>query len=139
MPVAADPAGLAVVRTRLRSWLGGLGAPHELMASVLLAAEEAVNNAIEHGDTASSGRHGPPITLTACRAGDHIDVAVTDPGPWRPSRPSPNPGRGRGLELMEAMMTSVSVEAGAEGTTVTMRVGLASDEGPGTGERGAPR
>jgi anti-sigma regulatory factor (Ser/Thr protein kinase) len=130
LPVAAEPAGLAAFRTRLRSWLGGLGAPHQLTAAVLVAAEEAVNNAIEHADTAAGASREQPITLTASRTGGGIEVAVTDPGPWRSAAAFPERGRGHGLELMRAMMTTVSVETGTEGTIVTMHAPLSAADVP---------
>jgi anti-sigma regulatory factor (Ser/Thr protein kinase) len=142
LPVAADPAGLAAFRARLRSWLAGIGAPHRLMAAVLVAAEEAVNNAIEHGldpaEVPASRGQNPPITLTASRSGDCIDVAVSDPGSWRAPRPNPERGRGHGMALMKAMASAVSVETRAGRTTVRIRAHLDSDDAA-TGGRGEPR
>jgi anti-sigma regulatory factor (Ser/Thr protein kinase) len=135
LPVGADPAGLAALRTRLRSWLTVLETPHRITAAVLVAAEEALNNAIEHGGTGET-REGRPITLTASRTEGWIDVAVSDPGPWREPASPPQRGRGHGLELMEAMMTAVSVETGAEHTTVHMRARLPCRARSATGESG---
>jgi anti-sigma regulatory factor (Ser/Thr protein kinase) len=142
LPVAADPAGLAALRGRLRGWLAGIGAPHRLMAAVLVAAEEAVNNAIEHGldplEVPETTRAGPPITLTASHSGAWIDVAVSDPGPWRAPRPNPPRGRGHGMALMKAMASAVSVETRSGRTTVRIRARLDSDEAT-SGGQGQPR
>jgi len=51
---------------------------------------------------------------------------VEDSGTWLP--PAARPDRGRGLQLMRALMSSVEVEPGPHGTRVTMEKRLLVEE-----------
>jgi len=68
---------------------------------------------------------------------DHgVSIVVSDKGGWREPRES---DRGRGLDLMRALMDEVELEAGDDGTTVRMRrrLGVPSRNGAiGRGRRG---
>jgi anti-sigma regulatory factor (Ser/Thr protein kinase) len=57
---------------------------------------------------------------------------VSDTGGWREPRKT---DRGRGLELMRALMDDVELEAGDDGTTVRMRrkIGVAQPSKTGDG------
>jgi anti-sigma regulatory factor (Ser/Thr protein kinase) len=52
-----------------------------------------------------------------------VVVTVADSGGWREKRDS---DRGRGLDLIRALMDSVDVSPGSDGTVVTMRKRLAA-------------
>ena len=71
--------------------------------------------------------------LNAVRADGEVSITVSDTGGWREPRKT---DRGRGLELMRALMDEVELEAGNAGTTVRMRrkidVGAASKNGDGS-------
>ncbi|MFF5076221.1 SpoIIE family protein phosphatase [Actinoplanes sp. NPDC000266] len=114
----AESARLAPVRSALRGWLSRAGIDPTTAQNVLVAAGEACANAIEHGH-----RHGPAgrIRLIATATADYLRLTVTDSGRWKTPQPAENPHRGRGLSLMRALMTEVTVTTGAAGTVVGLR------------------
>ncbi|HKI27843.1 MAG TPA: SpoIIE family protein phosphatase [Actinomycetota bacterium] len=114
----ADPHELATMRADLRTWLERSGLPTETREDVVLACTEAATNAIEH---AYIGRHGDVLIEAESKDG-MLQVSVTDHGRWR--HPRPDDSRGRGLELVRAVIGDVDVERGEGGTTVRMRVGI---------------
>lgn len=106
--------------TRMRrafgSWLH-CDVPAELIDDLVLAAYEAVANAVEHAYGAHPG--GGPVTLAARRSAEGVVVTVTDEGRWRPVNPSAR--RGHGLSVMR-MLAEVHVASGTQGTVVRFRV-----------------
>ena len=92
---------------------------------LLLAASEAVSNAIEHGSPAEGGtieihvtvqRDGATLVVTdegSGRAEPHIDPSSTPPSPTSP--------RGRGFPIMRSLADDVSVSRVGAGTRVAMR------------------
>ncbi|TFV55893.1 response regulator [Mycobacterium sp. PS03-16] len=107
---------LAGSRSALRSWLSRAGLSPEQAMNVLIAAGEAVANAIEHGH-----RHQPgTVTLRASALVDRLELTITDTGSWKTPRPGADMRRGRGVTLMEGLMDDVSIESGVDGTTVRM-------------------
>ncbi|SNY47067.1 SpoIIE family protein phosphatase [Paractinoplanes atraurantiacus] len=114
----AESTRLAPVRSALRGWLARAGIDPTTAQNVLVAAGEACANAIEHGH-----RHGPAgrIRLIATATADYLRLTVTDSGRWKTPRPAENPHRGRGLTLMRALMTEVTVTTGAAGTVVGLQ------------------
>ena len=121
----ADTAQLRPVRARLRSWLDRCGLSTQLAQDALVAAGEAVANAIEHGHR---DRPGDEITLRAAVTANRLQLTVSDSGRWLPPGPEPAPYRGKGLTLMQAMMDHVSIDAGEDGTTVTMDVRISREQ-----------
>ena len=86
---------------------------HEL----LLAVGEAVTNAVEHayGDLGSGA-----VRVDARLAGvDELAVTVRDEGRWL-SRPS-DPDRGRGTNVMKAVLDDIVVTPSSSGTKVGLR------------------
>ena len=77
----ADVSHLAPTRTALRSWLTRARVDPDQTMDVLIAAGEAVANAIEHGH-----RHSPEgtISLGATALVDRVQLTVTDTGSWKP-------------------------------------------------------
>ena len=80
---------------------------------VLIAAGEAVANAIEHGH-----RDSPEglISVEATVLADQVQLTITDTGSWEP--PAKEPHRGRGIALMRRLMREVSINSDTSGTTV---------------------
>jgi serine phosphatase RsbU (regulator of sigma subunit)/anti-sigma regulatory factor (Ser/Thr protein kinase)/transcriptional regulator with GAF, ATPase, and Fis domain len=104
---------LADIRVRLRNWLSRAGVGAEQIHAVLVAAGEAMANAIEHGHReASSG----VISLRAIAGAAEVGLTITDSGSWR--RPAAEPHRGRGVKLMRALMQEVVINPETGGTTV---------------------
>ena len=117
----ARPTELAPARTALRSWLATVGVSPQLSADVLVAAGEAVANAVEHGHR---DRPDGVITLRAATEGATLRLCICDTGRWKAPDPVPDGRRGRGISLMHALMDDVAVESRADGTTVRMSVNL---------------
>jgi serine phosphatase RsbU (regulator of sigma subunit) len=111
----AHASNLAPTRKALRSWLTRARVSPDESMNVLIAAGEAVANAIEHGH-----RHSPEgtISLGAIALVDQVQVTVTDTGSWKPPRPAANPNRGRGITLMRGLMDDVTINPDTAGTTV---------------------
>jgi anti-sigma regulatory factor (Ser/Thr protein kinase) len=113
----ADVDQLAGSRAALRSWLTRVQVTPEQVHDVLIAAGEAVANAIEHGHR---DRPDGVISLRAIAFADQIRVTIVDTGAWKPPRPAAEPHRGRGVTLMRALMHDVTIESASSGTTVQL-------------------
>jgi len=124
LEVVGDEPSLRAFRGTLRRWLAAAGSAPEEQQDVTMAANEAIQNAIEHGH----GLTRRSVMVTLSRSDDTVEVTVRDEGSWRPPR---DDTRGRGLPLMRALMDSVDVEPGEakRGTVVTMRRVLGRQDG----------
>jgi anti-sigma regulatory factor (Ser/Thr protein kinase) len=82
------------------------------------AVNEAVANAIEHGEASPEGH----ILIRTSSAGDKLCFEVHDWGRFTPtlSAPDPMPERGRGLALMASMVDEVDVKPSGEATVVRL-------------------
>jgi len=111
---------LAMIRHRLSGWLRGAEVPDELSADIVLVANEACTNAVEHA-YATQGE-GTMLIEVECVDGE-VQVRVADTGSWK--TPVANLGNsGRGLVLMRAIADSVDVDSTPAGTTVKVRFRL---------------
>lgn len=113
LELPAEPASLATLRGALRQWLPLTGASEDVASGIIVAVGEAATNAIVHA-------YGPAherflVEATADHQG--IRIAISDRGRWRAPRGT---GGGRGCEIMRALMDSVDITPGADGTTVTL-------------------
>ncbi len=119
LDLRTTPGSLRSLRAVLRRWLAQTQTSAEDVHAIVLACSEACANAIEHSGTASD----QIIAFEALLHDGEVDVTVRDHGRWREAR---GPGdRGRGLELIDALMDTVIVEATPGGTTVRLRRHLA--------------
>ncbi len=116
--IPADASHLASARDALRGWLTSVGVDPGQNLNVLIAAGEAVANAIEHGH-----RNHPEgtINLRATTLVDRLQLTVTDTGSWKTPKPAGESRRGRGITLMRALMHDVSIDSAAAGTTVHLQ------------------
>ncbi len=107
------------IRAVVRSWLSRCGVDPNQAYDVLIAAGEAVANAIEHGH-----RHSPQgmVKLRATALVDKLQLTITDTGSWKPPQPSIDSRRGRGIALMRALMQDVAIQSDTAGTTVHLSV-----------------
>ena len=116
-PASAD--SLAGIRYLLRRWLGSRGATAEETYDIIVACQEACANAVEHA-------YGPgraEFELDALYASGRVCLTVSDRGRWRPSRGN---NRGRGLPMMRALVDTVDIRHGADGTDVVLAKRLAT-------------
>jgi len=114
----ANANELSSLRADLRAWLERSGVPTDTVDDVVLACTEAASNAIEH---AYIGRIGD-VHVAAQRLNGELELSVSDDGRWR--YPRPDDSRGRGLDLVRALVRDLDVEQGEAGTTVRMRLGV---------------
>jgi PAS domain S-box-containing protein len=117
MDFAADVRQLGPSRTALRSWLTRAGVEPDQIQDMLIAAGEAVANAIEHGHR---DRPEGIISLRATAAVDGLQVSVIDTGVWKTPRQVTGENRGRGISLMRCLVQDLSIHSNDAGTTVHM-------------------
>jgi serine phosphatase RsbU (regulator of sigma subunit)/CheY-like chemotaxis protein/anti-sigma regulatory factor (Ser/Thr protein kinase) len=125
-----DPHALAAMRRMLRRWLVEMGAESDEMAAIVMAANEAWQNAIEHGHDFAP----VPVSVRFEREDDEVVVTVRDAGGR--GRPPGDPDRGRGIELMRGLMDSTRLDLGSHrGGVAILRRRLAVPASARVGER----
>jgi PAS domain S-box-containing protein len=112
-----EQAALAAFRQGLRRWLEEAGAEADEVQDVVMAVNEACQNAIEH----AYGLAPEPFDVRLTCDEGSVAVTVRDRGGWRDGR---SDDRGRGLPLMRALMDEVDIEQRPTGSTVTLRRAL---------------
>ena len=100
----------------------------EVADAILLAAGEAVTNAVVHG---SWGQQDSVMVVRWAMAGERFSFSVQDRGPGFDSsrtamsrRAHPSQNRGRGLYIMHALMDRVVVDSGLYGTRILLEKAL---------------
>jgi PAS domain S-box-containing protein len=119
----SEPESLAAMRGLLRRWLRHAEAGEEEAAEIVTACGEAATNAIEHAGVTGN----PPFELAGAVHGRRVDLTVRDRGRWRLPRRG---DQGRGLSLMRALMDTVEVAPGPDGTRVRMQRELTGGGSP---------
>ena len=109
----SDPAALADLRRRLRSWLELRGLEEDERHDAVLAVSEACNNAIEHGYREKAGI----IHLRLEHSEGALAIRIEDRGGWAPTA---SIERGRGIPLIRAVMDMTTIEHDEDGTSVTL-------------------
>jgi anti-sigma regulatory factor (Ser/Thr protein kinase) len=118
----ARTRSLPPLRHLIRRWLIARGADVDETYDITVAVQEACANAVEH----AYGPAAADFRLEAECVDGTVVVSVHDRGHWREPR---GLNRGRGLPLMRALMDSVDVAAGSDGTTVVLRRRLGAGDG----------
>ncbi|SFJ38665.1 PAS domain S-box-containing protein [Amycolatopsis sacchari] len=113
----AEPESLALMRAALREWCARSGLDPHLVQDVVVAVGEACTNSVEHAYPDSAREVG----LSAKVDDGLLTVVVTDSGRWRIPPPDNHVLRGRGLDLMRALASAVTVDTSEDGTTVTLQ------------------
>jgi serine phosphatase RsbU (regulator of sigma subunit)/anti-sigma regulatory factor (Ser/Thr protein kinase) len=109
-----DRTSLAYARRILARWLEQAGAAPGDSFEIQLASHEACANAIEHAH-----KFGDALVELEGRLLDQeVALTVRDSGSWREQA---GDHRGRGLDLMNALMDGVTVNGGPDGTEVELR------------------
>jgi serine phosphatase RsbU (regulator of sigma subunit)/anti-sigma regulatory factor (Ser/Thr protein kinase) len=116
---AASRDTLGGMRPLLRRWLGKWGAAPDEIYDITVAVQEASANAVEHAYSPGQAT----FEVDASHDDGLITVVVRDRGHWRPPR---GRHRGRGFVMMRALMESVDIRQGDDGTTVVLRRRLGS-------------
>lgn len=112
------PTSAAMMRRDVRRTLGDLDVDPDVLEDLLLAASEAMNNAVEHAQRPSR----PEVRVRVQVDASLVRISVRDFGTWRDRRPAMD--RGRGALLMNAY-GDVRLVSTLEGTTVTIERRLA--------------
>ncbi len=102
-----DPDALRALRRLLRRWLAEVGADEEAAAAIVLGANEAWQNAIEHGH----GFQPVPAAVRFAREDDEVVITVRDAGGR--GLPPGDPDRGRGIDLMKGLVDDVRLDLGS--------------------------
>jgi serine phosphatase RsbU (regulator of sigma subunit)/anti-sigma regulatory factor (Ser/Thr protein kinase) len=111
-----EPADLAVGRRLVRDWADRQQIGPAVLEPLLLVCSEAMTNAVEH---AYQGCPPGPVDLVIDRPDPaHLRVRVSDTGHWQHDREST--ARGRGLELINQLASSTTLDLTPTGTTVTI-------------------
>jgi CheY-like chemotaxis protein len=110
----AEGASIPLLRHRLRALLTDTDVDGDQAYDLLLAACEAVTNAIEHAVDPIE----PFVDVTVALGEDAVEIAVRDYGQWRERSASLD--RGRGSTLM-SVVGDVTATPSPEGTTVVIR------------------
>lgn len=118
--VPAQPRALPSLRDRIVAWLDEVGCPTERVERILLAANEAVSNAIEHAY--DDGERGDVRVTAETTSDGSVHITVADNGRWRPIRPQPTL-RGRGVLMMQVLGDDVRIEPTKHGTVVEIVAG----------------
>jgi PAS domain S-box-containing protein len=134
MTLTPDPDALAAMRRMLRRWLGEMGAAPDEIAGIVMASNEAWQNAIEHGHDFAH----VPVHVRFERKDDEAVVTVRDAGGR--GRPPGDPDRGRGIELMRGLMDDTRLDLGSHRGGVAVlrrRIGVPAEARAGGNAGGA--
>ena len=116
----AAPASSRKARAVVTEWLGAIGHP-EFSETAALVVAELVANAIKHG--------GPHIELDLTAADDAIRIAVFDSAvathDIAPQSPSLDRPHGRGLVMVQKLVTRWGHDDAPNGKTVWAEIDMA--------------
>jgi serine phosphatase RsbU (regulator of sigma subunit)/anti-sigma regulatory factor (Ser/Thr protein kinase) len=118
LDLPTNPKALGTLRRTVGRWLEPLGASTVESNDIQVSCHEACSNAMEHGYRFREAT----IDVSAEFDGAEVVLTIADSGGWREKRDS---DRGRGLDLIRALMDSVDVTPGDDGTVVRMSKRLA--------------
>ncbi|MGA8332152.1 MAG: SpoIIE family protein phosphatase [Mycobacterium sp.] len=113
---------LGDIRHELTTWMQAAGVPDERIADIVLAANEACANSVEHG---YQGRSAGRVRVEGENDGSRVHLRVIDTGSWKPKAADPGV-RGRGLLLIRAVSDWLEMECTSSGTTVDMSFNLSA-------------
>ena len=121
--IASEPTRARQVLDELLSQLEGQNWHQRDIFAIHLAAEEALVNAIHHGNGSDRRKF---IHVVCCLNGDRIRIEITDQGPGFDPAALPDPTHseqihvpcGRGVMLMRAFMSRVDFNAAGNGVVM---------------------
>jgi serine phosphatase RsbU (regulator of sigma subunit)/anti-sigma regulatory factor (Ser/Thr protein kinase) len=112
---SATPMAAGLMRNQLRRFVDEEGIAADAGFSLTLAIGEAMSNVIEHAYPENSGT----VDIHVWRDGATLRASVADGGQWRAPRQD---GKGRGIEIIKAVTTHMSVKLSQNGTTVSVQI-----------------
>jgi anti-sigma regulatory factor (Ser/Thr protein kinase) len=118
----ADPASAPLARTALRRFLSATPLGERRAFDALVAAGEAIANAIEH---AYDRRPNQTFVLRARYENDRCTIFVEDFGSWHDSTPAGL--RGRGIAMMHELCDACEISRTEAGTTVMLAFPVAGN------------
>jgi anti-sigma regulatory factor (Ser/Thr protein kinase) len=113
--ILSTPASIRSTRHDLRRWFEALGIDDVKIADLLLAASEAMTNAMDH---AYQGAADGEILVTGSARDDRVEVTVRDFGRWAPTVRSSV--RGRGLAIIGAVTDESRIDPTPDGMEVRL-------------------
>jgi anti-sigma regulatory factor (Ser/Thr protein kinase) len=134
LTLTPDADALAALRRMLRRWLLEMGAAPDEMGGIVMAANEAWQNALEHGHDFQP----VPVNVRFEREDDEVVVTIRDAGSRGPH--AGDPDRGRGIELMRGLMDDTKLDLGSHrGGVVVLRrrIGVLAPAAPTAHHGGA--
>jgi serine/threonine-protein kinase RsbW len=114
----AEPHLLAHLRSVVRTWLLGVGLAPDTTEDIVLAANEAASNTIDHAYPETGSDNTVELHLWVEDFAAHVEVL--DHGRWRAPQRGPT-DRGFGLRIMRQLIDTVTIHHGPAGTTVLLR------------------
>jgi anti-sigma regulatory factor (Ser/Thr protein kinase) len=111
----ADPASAPLARTALRRFLDSTPLGERRSFDALVAAGEAIANAIEH---AYDRRPNQTFVLRARYEDERCTIFIEDAGTWHDAEPTMM--RGRGIAMMHELCDTCVISRSAAGTTVML-------------------
>jgi anti-sigma regulatory factor (Ser/Thr protein kinase) len=122
LELACDIKEVRGTADKIKAFLIAQGCNSAEVADCDLALVEACNNAIEHGSGAAQNELVHIVTI--CRR-DEIELRITDHTtgfilPDSAKLPRPESETGRGLYLIQTLMSSVDYTRGPKGNTLTL-------------------
>jgi serine phosphatase RsbU (regulator of sigma subunit)/anti-sigma regulatory factor (Ser/Thr protein kinase) len=112
---SATPMAAGLMRSQLRRYVAEHGIAEDAGFSLTMAIGEAMSNVIEHAYPPNSGT----VDIHVWREGSAIRASVADGGQWRAPRQD---GKGRGIEIIKAVTSHMSVQLSQSGTTVSVQI-----------------
>jgi anti-sigma regulatory factor (Ser/Thr protein kinase) len=119
--MSPDRQELATVRATLTAWAQAVGFTGYGLDDVVLAVDEAVTNAIEHGyRDRPDDQPGRVVVFAGCTPVQRmVHLVVADHGCWRP--PPADPGiRGRGLSIITKVTERFDLHPSEHGTVAQL-------------------
>ena len=113
--ILSNPMSIRSARHDLGQWFDTMGLSEPRAADLLLAASEAMTNAMDH---AYQGAGDGEILITGRARDGRIEVTVRDFGRWAPTVQSPV--RGRGLAIIAAVTDESLIDPTPEGMEVRL-------------------
>jgi anti-sigma regulatory factor (Ser/Thr protein kinase) len=117
----ASSRQLALIRAEVRRWLTPFALPGDAEDDMVLAVSEAASNCVEHAYTAAT--MDDTVELTFWTEPHSVCIEIVDHGTWRVPSGQPT-DRGRGIKIMQRLMTSVLIHYDHRGTRVLLNHAL---------------